>query len=254
MSDYVEVLLDLETVSPKTPFKVVDPKDKREKDCEVHFTKNGTECDFFHRTGALIREIGIVFNHSATYDAKWDIIPEPEKWSQESIDYVKKKGHWDPKDPISFPDAFGRICDFFKDLGGKIVLVAHNGDDFDFSVFATHMKRFSLEWPNGFDIKTFDTLQWVRELRKTSDDKSKFASAKLGALYKAHFDEGIKDVHTAIGDCYAMDRLFTYIAGGREEWRKIVKKRSQDMESVCCTFPFRSFCKGKRWQMEFSFA
>jgi len=80
-----------------------------------------------------------------------------------------------------------------------INLIAHNGSRYDSRILFFENQRHRLEMPRN--CYSLDSLSLFKQMYP------KLPSYGLGAVYKAVFDEQIKDAHTAVGDCTAIREL-----------------------------------------------
>ena len=92
---------------------------------------------------------------------------------------------------------FEAVWPKFSDFCGRDVLVAHNGNQFDFPVIRRMARDAGLA--GGKDLTTYDTLPLARELRT--------GSAKLGDLARS-FGIDIGQAHRALDDTRALAKVF----------------------------------------------
>ena len=92
---------------------------------------------------------------------------------------------------------FEGVWPAFREFCGRDVLVAHNGNQFDFPVIRRMARDLSLE--GARELTTYDTLPLARELRT--------GSAKLGDLARS-FGIETGHAHRALDDTRALARVF----------------------------------------------
>jgi len=87
----------------------------------------------------------------------------------------------------------------------KIVLMAHNGDSFDFPVFLNSLKMYSLiERAKALDLLFLDTLKVFR----STTDHGKNTSLSLVNTYQRVFGKGF-EAHNALCDCRALGEILS---------------------------------------------
>jgi DNA polymerase III epsilon subunit family exonuclease len=93
--------------------------------------------------------------------------------------------------------SFEALWPAFREFCGRDVLVAHNGNQFDFPVIRRMAKELHLD--GAKELTTYDTLPLARELRT--------GSAKLGDLARS-FGIDTGQAHRALDDTRALARVF----------------------------------------------
>lgn len=102
-----------------------------------------------------------------------------------------------------------------QERGGlPVVLIAHNGIEFDFVILFNEMWRWGLHpyvtLKKYGVVMLFDTLKWCRvhipSHRLIKNDKG-IASYKLGDIHESLLKCRFEDAHTALADCMAMKRI-----------------------------------------------
>jgi len=118
-----------------------------------------------------------------------------------------------------------------KHRGGNdhvaVYMLAHNGKRFDSRILTYENQRHGITRPtNTYSV---DTLAIFKKLVPDSQNN------KLGTIYKHLFHTDIKDQHTALADCEAMERILgcadskivcDYIFKERESWDSVIKRCS----------------------------
>lgn len=103
------------------------------------------------------------------------------------------------------------VTDFLTFLEGqkdtnetKIVLIAHNGERFDFTVFINSINKYSLvERAKQLDLWFLDSL---KVLRNTTCNAGKKVSMSLSSIHLRLFNQEF-DAHDAYCDCEALSKL-----------------------------------------------
>lgn len=90
-----------------------------------------------------------------------------------------------------------------RDLGPRIILMAHNGKRCDFPIFKHQMEEAKIKFP--FEVKVFDTQFIAKKLAKLADKKDK--KWGLGHTYKVTYGEKLKNAHTSEADTLALARI-----------------------------------------------
>jgi DNA polymerase III epsilon subunit family exonuclease len=111
---------------------------------------------------------------------------------------------------------FEEIWPAFRAFCGKDVLVAHNGNQFDFPVIRRTAHELSLD--GARDLTTYDTLPLARELRT--------GSAKLEDLARS-FDIDPGQSHRALDDTRALAKVFLALSE-----RKVARARTTALASA----------------------
>lgn len=111
-------------------------------------------------------------------------------------------------------DAYSKVLPIFAEampgvlsalrraLGPRVILVAHNGNQWDFPILRRQMAEAGLKFP--FEIKTFDTQFIAKKFRRVDPKDKKWS---LGYVYSRAFGEKIKDAHTSEADTKALARI-----------------------------------------------
>ncbi|XP_038046422.1 three prime repair exonuclease 2-like [Patiria miniata] len=89
---------------------------------------------------------------------------------------------------------------FISRQEGPVCLVAHNGDNFDFRLLRTELRK--LQQRMGEDVLCADSLKAYAE---TDDDRA--VSYALGEIYRRAFGGNIPDAHYAEADVKALIRI-----------------------------------------------
>jgi len=103
---------------------------------------------------------------------------------------------------ISVQEAVHRIKDFIikhSRIGEDVVLIAHNGDSFDFPIFRRLLKEHIGKINRN--IKYFDTLRFAQVLLPRLH---KFSQANLCLLFKIKNEKA----HRAISDVVTLDKIY----------------------------------------------
>lgn len=95
----------------------------------------------------------------------------------------------------TFSKKAAMIVDFLQRLPQPVGLLAHNGDRFDFRLFARHLTEAGINILNLQGVVCCDTLKAFKETWKG------FSSYKLSDVHETVCGQTPKDVHTAEGDC-----------------------------------------------------
>ena len=106
-----------------------------------------------------------------------------------------------------------------------INMIAHNGSRYDSRILFFENQRHRLEMPRN--CYSLDSLSLFKIMYP------KLPSYGLGAVYKAVFDEPIKDAHTAVGDAQAIRELIE--VGVLPEdglLKKWIRKTAESFDSV----------------------
>lgn len=90
--------------------------------------------------------------------------------------------------------------EFIEFCSGEIMLVAHNGEQFDVRFLAAEFKRHKLSFPRGWSL--VDSLKWARKYRK---DLPKHTLQYLREVF------GIEknNAHRALDDSMTLHRIFS---------------------------------------------
>ena len=92
--------------------------------------------------------------------------------------------------------------------GSKIVLIAHNGDAFDFLVLANSLTKFSLlDRVKALDLLFLDSLKLSSSLQVFKEMGGKTKSLSLPCIYNCLFGKDL-DAHDELGDCQALSEVF----------------------------------------------
>lgn len=89
--------------------------------------------------------------------------------------------------------------DFLDFCSGKVLLIAHNGNSFDFPFFHYELKRAGLSYPDHWHC--LDTLLWARKYRK---DLPKHSLQYLRGLFSIPENTA----HRAVDDTKVLAQLF----------------------------------------------
>ena len=114
---------------------------------------------------------------------------------------------------LSCEDALTNFVSFLENMskncgGSKIVLIAHNGDAFDFPVLVNSLTKFSLlDKVKALDLLFLDSLKLFSSLQVFKEMKGKTKSLSLPCIYNCLFGEDF-DAHDALGDCQALSEVF----------------------------------------------
>lgn len=181
--DMVIIVLDLETTS------LITSSDPHPGIVEI-----GAQC---------ISEAGHTFN----------TIVDPEKVITQSSWDIHKI---DQETAALYPsfDVVGRqFIEWIQSFCGEddgLLLLAHNGDKFDFKILEDNFTRYNIPIPNNWFPR--DTLPVIKTIHP------KLPSYALENLYRTAFGEDIPDSHSAEGDVEALVKcLFHYLGVGNEE-------------------------------------
>jgi DNA polymerase III epsilon subunit-like protein len=100
-----------------------------------------------------------------------------------------------------------------------LVLVAHNGEAFDFPLLFEHLRRH-LE-PIGFNEGTTQVIDTYRIVKRMIPGER---SHRLGSLYQLFMDRPMRCAHDATGDVIALGQIFQVLnrSKPRKEWAKIL--------------------------------
>lgn len=82
----------------------------------------------------------------------------------------------------------------------KIIVVAHNGDEFDHKI----MKYYNL-FPSHLEITFLDSKKMIPKFYPNLDNYS------LSKIYEHFFKEPIKNIHSSIGDTKALIKIFNHL-------------------------------------------
>lgn len=87
---------------------------------------------------------------------------------------------------------------------GKIILIAHNGDSFDFPVFVNSLTKYALlERSKELGLLFLDSLRIFRRINCSAGNK---VSLSLSSIYERTFKDGF-DAHDAYCDCQALAKI-----------------------------------------------
>ena len=88
------------------------------------------------------------------------------------------------------------------------MLIAHNGDAFDFPVLVNSLTKFSLlDRVKALDLLFLDSLKLFSSLQVFKEMKGKTKSLSLPCIYNCLFGKDF-DAHDALGDCQALSEVF----------------------------------------------
>lgn len=115
---------------------------------------------------------------------------------------------------VSFPEMWDGFLSWLSHIqttvsGRPMIIIAHNGKVFDFTVIDNELRRHSSPsaWTYDANIVAFvDTLKVVRDAALWSPDQLP-QHQRLGYIYQVLFGEEIPSSHTALGDVDALIRI-----------------------------------------------
>jgi DNA polymerase III epsilon subunit-like protein len=122
------------------------------------------------------------------------------------------KGKHPLETPLSSHDVMQSFVEYLekqeeKSNGSTLVLVAHNGEGFDFPVLFNSLKKFSLlERVNSIKLCFMDSLPYLLSLKSLHNGEKKRQSFTLSSVYTKIF-EGSFDAHDALSDCLALVKI-----------------------------------------------
>lgn len=96
---------------------------------------------------------------------------------------------------------FGVIGKEFVDFcSGEVMLVAHNGEQFDLRFLNAEFKRYNLSFPKGWSL--VDSLKWARKYRR---DLPKHTLQYLREIFGVQKN----NAHRALDDSMTLHRIFS---------------------------------------------
>jgi DNA polymerase III subunit epsilon len=107
------------------------------------------------------------------------------------------------QDDLDRAPVFSKIIDSFLEFcEGEVVLIAHNGKDFDVPFLMHEMKRCQKTMPQNWLF--FDTLPWAREYRK---DLPRHSLQYLRQIFQIPKNQA----HRALDDSMTLYQVFSYL-------------------------------------------
>ena len=114
---------------------------------------------------------------------------------------------------VSPEDALINFVNFLENKtknGSKIVLIAHNGDTFDFPILMNSLAKFSLvDRVKVLDVLFLDSLKVFKSLDIFKENKTA-KKLNLSSIYNSLFAQEF-EAHDALGDCQALSEVLLAI-------------------------------------------
>ena len=146
---------------------------------------------------------------------------------------------------VSPEDALINFVNFLENKtknGSKIVLIAHNGNTFDFPILMNSLAKFSLvDRVKVLDVLFLDSLKVFKSLDIFKENKTA-KKLNLSSIYNSLFAQEF-EAHDALGDCQALSEVLLAI-----QLRKCRMFSYPEKMFVAKWYPCRSFPFQKPWR------